>query len=146
MAYNQRSYNYRTNEYLYGSVAPKIENPRREVVHSPKTRAVRVEKVAPGIIISWAIAFVFFAVACVMVLSAQLSKNNYVDAISALETDITEKKADNNLTLARINESVDLDAIQQEAEALGMVKLTPDKIIDVEYTESEYIRQYKNVP
>lgn len=134
--------------YVHGTAVPKESTPqRRKVQTAPaRRRYVKVQKINPVVLASWIIASVVFVAACGLLLLSQNKMNTYVDEVSALETQIAELKAENNLTLARINESVDFDAIQQEAERLGMVKLTSDKIIDIEYSGSEYIKQYKNVP
>lgn len=137
-----------TYSYVHGTAVPKENAPqRRNTQAAPqRRRRVKVQKINPLVITSWVIASVLFVAACGLLLLSQNKMNNYIDQVSALETQIAEIKAENNLTLARINESVDFDAIQQEAERLGMVKLTSDKIIDIEYSGSEYIRQYKRVP
>lgn len=144
-----RNNNVRTSySYVHGTAVPKETAPRKrsEQAAPSRRRYVRVQKINPMVIASWIIASVVFIAACGLLLLSQNKMNTYVDEVSALEKQIAQLKAENNLTLARINESVDFDAIQQEAGRLGMVKLTSDKIIDIEYSGSEYIRQYKNVP
>lgn len=146
MSYNQRNTMNSTREYVYGSAAPKIYTPQKRNVEVQKKNKVRAVRISPAVMVTWMLVFVFFAAACGAILTAQYSRNNYVDKISELENQIADTKAENNLNLARINESIDFYAIQQEAGRLGMIKLTPDKIIDVEYSGSEYVRQYKSVP
>lgn len=145
--YNRNRTVKTTYSYVHGTAVPKENAPqRRNTQPAPRRRRVKVQKINPVVIASWIVASVLFVAACGLLLLSQNKMNNYIDQVSALETQIAELKAENNLTLARINESVDFDAIQQEAERLGMVKLTSDKIIDIEYSGSEYIRQYKRVP
>lgn len=146
--YNRSNSARNTYSYVHGTAVPKENTPyRRQRQTAPvRRRYVQAQKINPIVLVSWIIASVVFIAACGLLLMSQNRMNAYVDEVSALETQIAELKAENNLTLARINESVDYDAIQQEAESLGMVKLTSDKIIDIEYSGSEYIRQYKSVP
>ena len=145
--YNRNHTVKTTYSYVHGTAVPKENAPqRRNTQAAPKRRRVKVQKINPVVIASWIVASVLFVAACGLLLLSQNKINNYIDQVSALETQIAELKAENNLTLARINESVDFDEIQQEAERLGMIKLTSDKIIDIEYSGSEYIRQYKTVP
>lgn len=147
-SYNQRNTAERPYTYVHGTAAPKINTPQRKVKQTQPTRRryVRTERISPLVVTTWIIASVVLVLACGVLLTSQTRMNNYIDEVSTLETQIAEIRSDNNLALARINESVDFDQIQQEAERLGMVKLTSDKIIDVEYSGSEYIRQYKSVP
>lgn len=146
--YNRNNSARYTNSYVHGTAVPKVNTPyRRQRQAQPvRRRYVEAQKMSPVVLVTWIIASVVFIAACALLLMSQNRMNTYVDEVSALETQIAELKAENNLTLARINESVDFDAIQQEADRLGMVKLASDKIIDIEYSGSEYIRQYKSVP
>lgn len=141
----------RTYNYVQGTAAPKITNPQRRDNQTPKTqvrrsRHIKAERISPIVLASWIIASIVLVLACGVLLTSQTRMNSYVDEISALEARLADIKAENNFNEARINESVDMDQLQQEAEALGMVKLTEDKIIDVEYGGSDYVRQYKSVP
>lgn len=150
MAYlnNKKYYSGIRNEYIHGTAVPKPEYPeeRRPVRHKiHRRKAVVQQKVQPIIIVSWIIASLVFIAACGILLTYQMHMNSYAEQISKLETDVADLRAANNFNLSRINESVDLDAIQQEAEALGMVKLTPDKIIEVPYSGADYVKQYKKV-
>ena len=149
--YNRNRQTQNSYRYVQGTAAPKINTPQRKPEQPKKTpgrrtRYVKTERISPVVLASWIIASAVLVLACGVLLTSQTKMNNYVDEISTLEAEIADVKAENNFNLARINESVDLDQLQQEAEALGMVKLTEDKIIDVEYGGSDYVRQYKSVP
>ncbi len=138
------------NTYVYGTAVPKPSYPQREETPQPKQRprrrVVKVEKIHPMVLASWIVASLVLVAACGFLLSGEMKLNNYLDTVSGLEAQIEEKKSENDFAYARISESINYEAIQQEAERLGMVKLTPDKIIDIQYAGSDYVKQYKNVP
>ncbi len=47
----------------------------------------------------------------------------------------------------RINASIDLDHIYKVAtEELGMVYANPEQVLLYDKTESEYVRQYEDIP
>ena len=67
--------------------------------------------------------------------------------IEALEASIEKKKADNDALETRINTSIDLDNIYKIAtEELGMVYANKDQVRMYNKTESEYVRQYEDIP
>jgi len=127
---------------------PKVDNPQRKPVPRQQVRKRHVKKhsLNPMMLVLWSIATAALIVACGIMITTQTRVNSYVDQVSELEAQIADIRAENNLNLARINEGIDYDAIQQQAEGLGMIKLTPDRIIDVKFFGNEYIRQYKSVP
>ena len=143
---------YRTrNAYVYGTAVPQPAYPQRKEREkpqqkTPKRRTVRVEKIHPVVLTSWIIASLVLVAACGVLLSGEMRLNNYLDEVSTLEAQIEDLKSQNDFELSRITESIDYEAIQQEAANLGMVKLMPDKIIDIEYSGSDYVKQYKDVP
>ena len=56
-------------------------------------------------------------------------------------------KGDNDALLTRINTSVDLDYVYKVAtEELGMVYANKDQVRLYNKTESEYVRQYEDIP
>ncbi len=56
-------------------------------------------------------------------------------------------KAENDATETRINTSIDLDYIYKVAtEELGMVYANRDQVLLYDKTESEYVRQYEDIP
>ena len=66
-----------------------------------------------------------------------------IAAVCTLE----KKKADNDALETRINTSIDLDNIYKIAtEELGMVYANKDQVRMYNKTESEYVRQYEDIP
>ena len=67
--------------------------------------------------------------------------------IESLERQIETLKNDNDALETRINTSVDLDYVYKVAtEELGMVYANKDQVRLYEKTESEYVRQYEDIP
>ena len=84
---------------------------------------------------------------CVSYLQLQSSIAARLNHIEALEASIEKKKADNDALETRINTSIDLDNIYKIAtEELGMVYANKDQVRMYNKTESEYVRQYEDIP
>ncbi len=92
------------------------------------------------------------AVACVLLilvnyLHIQSSISSRIYNIEQLESQLEQLKTENDALEIRINTDIDLDHIYQVAtEELGMVYANRDQVILYDKTESEYVRQYENIP
>ena len=70
-----------------------------------------------------------------------------IHQISALEQELERMRSENNALETRINTSIDLDHIYDVAVSeLGMVSANRGQIIRYKNTESEYVRQYEDIP
>ncbi len=70
-----------------------------------------------------------------------------MDHIKELEQELDALRSENDITQTRINTSVDLDYVYQVAtEELGMVYAGKDQVLMYHQTESEYVRQYEDIP
>ena len=84
---------------------------------------------------------------CVSYLKLQSSVTARLNHIESLEESIEKLKGDNDALLTRINTSVDLDYVYKVAtEELGMVYANKDQVRLYNKTESEYVRQYEDIP
>ena len=84
---------------------------------------------------------------CVSYLKLQSSITARLNHIETLEKEIEVLKADNDALETRINTSVDLDYIYKVAtEELGMVYANKNQVRLYNRTESEYVRQYEDIP
>ncbi|MFQ9511096.1 MAG: hypothetical protein ACLRZ7_09340 [Lachnospiraceae bacterium] len=64
-----------------------------------------------------------------------------------LETEYNQLVSDNDALKAKIDASVDLNYIFKVAtEELGMVYPSKDQVVNYDRVESEYVRQYEDVP
>lgn len=84
---------------------------------------------------------------CVNYLHMQSSMTKQMDDIKSMEQKVETLRADNDALETRINTSVDLDYIYKVAtEELGMVYANKNQVVLYDKTESEYIRQYEDIP
>jgi len=67
--------------------------------------------------------------------------------ISALESEISNLKTDNDTTLKRINTSIDMSQIKEQAMGkLGMVYATQEQIAYYNIDDTDYMTQYSDIP
>ena len=67
--------------------------------------------------------------------------------IEELEREIEQLRSNNDALQTRINTEIDLDHVYKVAtEELGMVYANKDQVILYDKTESEYVRQYEDIP
>ena len=84
---------------------------------------------------------------CVNYLQLQSTVAARLNNIEALEKRIETIVADNDALETRINTSVDLDYVYKVAtEELGMVYANKNQVRLYNRTESEYVRQYEDIP
>lgn len=84
---------------------------------------------------------------CVNYLHIQSSITGRIDHIESLEQKVETIKSENDALETRIKTYVDLDYVYKVAtEELGMVYANKDQVILYNKTESEYIRQYEDIP
>jgi len=84
---------------------------------------------------------------CVNYLHVQSSITSRIYNIEKLEREIEQLKAENDALSVRINTGVDLNYVYQVAtEELGMVYANRDQVLLYDRTESEYVRQYEDIP
>lgn len=101
----------------------------------------------PGFIFFIALAAVAVLFMTVNYLKVQSSIISLMNQIEAKEQQLEEMKADNAVMERQLQTYVDLDYIYQVAtEELGMVHPGEDQVIYYDQVESEYVRQYDEVP
>ena len=66
--------------------------------------------------------------------------------ISKLESQIMNLQAENDAAVKRIDLSTDLDAVREQAFALGMKFATPEQIIYYTIKDSDFMDQYSEIP
>jgi len=92
-----------------------------------------------------AAAVVFVSMGYFLMLSAEVSDNQ--SAVAEMKSGMIDLKADNDDYERRIERSVDIDEIRRIAiEELGMVYPSSDQVVNYEYEESDFVRQYSDVP
>ena len=141
-------------EYMTGSAARQIAVPVQPVRHHEKRHTVTArrnqEKALPmdlPYVIMLTIAAICTLYLCINYLQLQSTVAARLNHIESLEKSIENLKADNDALETRINTSVDLDHVYQVAtEELGMVYANKSQVRLYNKTESEYIRQYEDIP
>ena len=84
---------------------------------------------------------------CCSYLRVQSSITSSIKTIETQEKKLESLKNENDALETRINTSVDLEHIYQVAtQELGMVYPEKNQVIQYDKTESEYVRQYENIP
>ena len=148
-------------EYINGSAARKLAAPQQEEVRREKKRRQRslnhtvtvrrnqekaLQMDLPYVMIL-TIAAICALYLCVSYLQLQSSIAARINSIEKLEKQIEVLKADNDALETRINTSVDLDHVYKVAtEELGMVYANKNQVRLYNKTESEYVRQYEDIP
>lgn len=136
---------------------PEIAEPIRQ--RMPETKHVskkRADRVAIGMTkesISLPLTILLVAaVATVLIMGARYlslksSIDMHMDNVKSLETQLEKLKTENDALERSIDTSVDLNYVYDEAVGrLGMVRAGRDNIITFDKTESEYVRQYDEIP
>lgn len=141
-------------EYVTGTAARQFAVPERPIVKQEKRHTVttrRNQEKALPMDLPYVILLTFAAICtlylCVNYLQLQSTVAARLNHIEALEKSIETLKADNDALETRINTSVDLDYVYQVAtEELGMVYANKNQVRLYNRTESEYVRQYEDIP
>ncbi len=143
----------RNAAYVAGSTARQLQVPEREYFQNERHAVAPVrsrERALPmelPFVIMLTIAAICTLYLCVSYLQLQSSITARLDHIEYLEECIETLKADNDALETRINTSVDLDYVYKVAtEELGMVYANKNQVRFYNKTESEYVRQYEDIP
>lgn len=84
---------------------------------------------------------------CVSYLHVQSSITGRIHNIELLEQQLEQLKSENDALETRINTDIDLDYVYKVAtQELGMVYANRDQVRLYDKTESEYVRQYEDIP
>ncbi len=142
--------------YIYGNTVraqqtdQREDTPRRHPLQEYTT--VRRNREAALNIDLPLVVVMSVAVVCVLFilvnyLHIQSSISSRIYNIQQLESQLEQLKTENDALEIRINTDIDLDHVYQVAtEELGMVYANRDQVILYDKTESEYVRQYENIP
>lgn len=93
-----------------------------------------------------AVAAFMFAI-CVQYLEAQAYVKNTADEVASMEIKLTQLSVKNDETKMEIDGGIDYNEVLRVAtEELGMVYPKRSQIVEYDAAESEYVKQYKNIP
>lgn len=153
-----RNAQMRKQTYIQGNTVRKLEPEQRPVRRAPKEAQTRVDytvrrnqEKALQMDLPYLIALVIAACCalylCVNYLNIQASITTRMKQIEELGQKVEKLKTENDALETRINTYVDLDHVFQVAtEELGMVYANKNQVILYDKTESEYVRQYEDIP
>lgn len=129
------------NQYDTSEVdKPKLSNSTRK--NREKALSMNL-----GYVMFLAIAAIVTLVLCISYLKLQAEATTRVKSISSLEKEVADLRSDNDETYNRINNSIDLEHIKQVAlEEIGMVYASEDQVVLYDNQESDYVRQYSDIP
>ena len=145
--------------YVYGSAARaaqtvrapagpgRRERRRAAVSHTVRRNQERALHMDLPYVVMLTAAAVCALYICVSYLHVQSSITGRIHHIEVLEQELELLKSENDALQTRINTDIDLDHIYKVAtEELGMVYAGRDQVILYDKTESEYVRQYEDIP
>lgn len=96
----------------------------------------------PGYVLFLSVALVFAVMTLCSYINLQSDITNQVDAISEMESRYNNLKLTNDEEYNRINNSIDLEEIKAVAIGeLGMTYAREGQIVNVEDSETDYVRQ-----
>ncbi len=148
--------------YVQGTAAPKLE-PVQEPEPRQKKRRRQVNTVQANqrirrnqeramymdlpYVILLTIASIATLYLCVNYLHIQSSITARMHNIEVQEAKLEKLKAENDALETSINTSIDLNKIYEIAtKELGMVYARKNQVLLYDKTESEYVRQYEDIP
>lgn len=144
--------------YVYGNTVRKLdvernpkvdreENRQREYNKQRRSDMEYISSMNIGYVLFLVVSavIVFGAMGHFLVLSSQVNKNK--NAVAKLKESTINLKADNDDYERRLERNLNIEEIKRIAiEELGMVYPTGDQIVNYEYSENDYVRQYSDVP
>ncbi len=144
------------NVYVYGNTARRLEvvpemEPKRTGQRVPKN-AIRKNRekarhMNPAYVMFLSAACVVTFAVCFHYIQLRSEITGKIENISALESQLSDLKIENDAEYSRVTNSVDLEEIKRIAmEELGMVYADEDQVVMCEDKEAEYFRQYEDVP
>lgn len=140
----------RTNDQERQQKAARLEQQARQYQRMQRRVRRNQEKALQmdlPYVLMLTVAAVFALYICVSYLHVQSSITGRIHHIEVLEQQLEGLKSENDALQTRINTDIDLDHIYQVAtEELGMVYANKDQVILYDKTESEYVRQYEDIP
>ena len=149
--------------YIHGSAAPKLDPSEREEQlrrrrqqdigknvkkhHRIRRNQERAMYMDLPYVIILTLASICTLYLCVNYLHIQSAITARMHNIEAMEEKLEKMRTENDALETSINTSIDLNEIYEIAtKELGMVYAKKDQVLLYDKTESEYVRQYEDIP
>ena len=151
---NRRIEYQRQNSYTYGSTArrldavPKVRPERQQPVRrQAPAKKKGLKTISFQYVLLLAVATVITLGVCVGYLQLRSEVDGRIARISKMEIELKDAKAENDANYNYVMKDVDLEEIRAIAiEELGMTYATKDQVVLYEAEESDYVRQYEEIP
>ncbi len=145
---------YRVNTYVDGNTVRKMNAvPERETQKRPQTSAAtrknraRALQMNMSYVLFLTVAAVVSVMVCINYLKLQSQNTTYQKSATALETKLSELKLENDSAYNRIVSSVDLEWVKDVAmNEMGMVYASDRQIRTYDSAQSDYVKQYQEIP
>ena len=154
---------YRDGKYIYGNTVVRevpdyeqrdpaqerlesYEKARRRNAARSRSRngALTINRFS---LVVLSVAAVFCLAICCNYLRVQSSVTSKMRRIESMESKVEKLKNENDALETRINAYVNLENVYEIAtKELGMVYASKEQVITYDKTESEYVRQYEDIP
>lgn len=146
-----------TQAYQYGNTVRKLQVAPKTYVTtkedkprlSNNTRKNREKALNMnfGYVMFLAVAVIVTLMVCIFFLNLQTEMTQKIKSISSLEKEVADLRSDNDETYNRITNSIDLEHIKEVAlNEIGMVYASKDQVVLYDNEESDYVRQYSDIP
>lgn len=163
--YSARTRGVVTAEYVYGNTvraaAPAMEparQPKREPVRTPEQeQKLRQRKAAAAknqqramvmngkYVLFLTLATLVCAIFCGLFVMMQAEITANMKQITALETQVSTMKIENDALEKRLDTTVNLEDIKAEALSLGMTYPTEGQVLTYTVAKSDYMNQYNDI-
>ena len=142
--------------YIHGTGAEKLapsereerlQRKRRQDVGRSVKRQHRIRRNQERAMYMLTLASICTLYLCVNYLHLQSAITARMHNIEAMEEKLEKMRTENDALETSINTSIDLNEIYEIAtKELGMVYAKKDQVLLYDKTESEYVRQYEDIP
>lgn len=147
------------NRYVYGTAARdlvaerertrerRVVQYRQNMSHTVRKNQEKALQMDLPYVIMLTLATFCTLYICVGYLHVQSAMTAKIHNIEGLEQELEQLRSENDALQTRINTDMDLDHIYKVAtEELGMVYANRNQVLLYDKTESEYVRQYEDIP
>ncbi len=118
------------------------ENERKQAANRNLERAMALNR---GYIAFLTVATVVCFIVCLTFIHLQSNITEHMSAISAMETELSNQKAENDLIESHLETSMTLDEVKARADEMGLVYPSTSQIQYFTVENSDYMNQYTDV-